>query len=143
MKRIGIIGTRKRNIRTDYQLVCATFFEVYQEGDWIVSGHCPKGGDAFAEKIAFDYGIPIILFPPKKHTRQEYFARNTLIAEHSDILIACLVNPSEPLEGILSRSSGGSEDTIRKFIKKQGYMSFHLKEGILVPEDIRKKVVIA
>jgi hypothetical protein len=116
MKKIGIIGTRKRNIRTDYQIVKDAFFEIYEDGDFIVSGHCPKGGDAFAEKIAFDYGIPILLFPPKKHTRKEYFARNTLIAQYSDCIIACLVRPSEPIDDILLRQSGGSEDTLKKFI---------------------------
>ena len=91
------------------------FFEVYEEGDWIVSGHCPKGGDAFAEKIAFSYGIPILLFPPKKHRREEFFARNTLIAYASDIIIACLINPHDSIEDILKRKSGGSEDTLKKF----------------------------
>lgn len=116
MKKIGIIGTRKRNIITDYNIVKEAFFEIHEEGDWIVSGHCPKGGDAFAEKIAFDYGIPILLFPPKKHTAKEFFARNTLIAQNSDFIIACLVRPSESIEDVLLRQSGGSEDTLKKFV---------------------------
>lgn len=126
MKKIGIIGTRKRNIRTDYQIVYDAFFEIYEDGDWIVSGHCPKGGDAFAEKIAFDYGIPILLFPPKKRIREEFFARNTLIAQNSDFIIACLVRPSEPIDDILSRQSGGSEDTLKKFVK------LNTKERIII-----------
>jgi len=117
MKKIGIIGTRKRNIRTDYQLVHDIFFEIYEEGDWIVSGHCPVGGDAFAEKIAYDYGIPILLFPPKKRTAKEFFARNTLVAEAMDCVIACLLRPSDSIEEILKRTSGGSEDTLKKFRK--------------------------
>jgi len=126
MKKIGIIGTRKRNIRTDYQIVHDAFFEIYEDGDWIVSGHCPKGGDAFAEKIAFDYGIPILLFPPKKHTAKEYFARNTLIAQNSDFIISCLVRPSESIDDVLSRDSGGSEDTLKKFVK------LNTKERIII-----------
>ena len=118
MKKIGIIGTRKRNIITDYHIVKDAFFEIYEEGDWIVSGHCPKGGDAFAEKIAYDYGIPILIFPPKKRTREFFFARNTLVANESDIIIACLINPHESLEQVLKRTSGGSEDTIKKFCKR-------------------------
>jgi hypothetical protein len=117
MKIIGIIGTRSRNIRTDYQLVHDAFFEIYEEGDWICSGHCPKGGDAFAEKIAYAYGIPILIFPPKKRTAKYFFARNTLIAQNSHILIACLVRPHESLKDVLRRSKGGSEDTIKKFKK--------------------------
>ena len=142
MKRIGIIGTRKRNIITDFHCVRDKFFEVYEEGDWIVSGHCPKGGDAFAEKIAYDHGIPILLFPPKKRIRKEFFARNTLIAEESDILIACLINPQEVLEVIYRRNSGGSEDTIKKFLKRIGYQQFHSDNGVSIPTNIRKGVII-
>ena len=118
MKKIGIIGTRKRNIITDFYQVKEAFFKVYEEGNWIISGHCPKGGDAFAEKIAFDYGIPILLFPPMQKTRKEFFARNTLISELSDIIIACLIDPHESIEVILERKSGGSEDTLKKFAKR-------------------------
>ena len=142
MKKIGVIGTRKRNIRTDYQLVHDAFFEVYEEGDWIVSGGCPKGGDAFAEKIAFDYGIPILLFPPKKKTRKEFFARNTSVAENSDRIIACLVNPSDSLTDIYGRKFGGTEDTIKKFLKKRGYFDFHFKEGIPVPDAHKERIII-
>jgi len=117
MKKVGIIGTRQRNIITDFYIVKEAFFDIYEEGDWIVSGHCPKGGDAFSEKIAYDYGIPILIFPPKKKIRKEFFARNTLIAKNSDIIIASLINPHESLEKILQRKSGGSEDTLKKFRK--------------------------
>ena len=134
MKRIGIIGTRKRNIRTDFILTKELFFEVYQEGDWIVSGHCPEGGDAFAEKIAYDYGISILLFPPKKKIKKFYFARNTLIAKNSDIIIACVVRPHEPLEEILKREFGGTEDTLKKF-KTECFINEvmpNLRERILI-----------
>lgn len=117
MKKIGIIGTRQRNIITDFYMVKEAFFEIYEEGDWIVSGHCPKGGDAFAERISFEYGIPILLFPPKKLTKKEFFARNTSIAKYSTIIIACLINHHESLNNILKRTSGGSEDTLKKFRK--------------------------
>lgn len=142
MKKIGIIGTRKRNIITDFHQVKEAFFEIYQEGDWIVSGHCPKGGDAFAEKIAYDYGIPILLFPPKKKIREEFFARNTLIAEWSDVLIACLVNPQDSLEDIYKRTSGGSEDTLRKFMKILGYQKFHSVNEIPVPDKMKESIII-
>ena len=139
---IGIIGTRKRNIITDFHEVKEAFFKVYEKSDWIVSGHCPKGGDSFAEKIAFDYGIPILLFPPKKKTRNEFFARNTLIAETSNVIIACLINPHEPLEDILKRKSGGSEDTIKKFMKKYGYYGFHSDNNIPIPDEMKERMII-
>jgi hypothetical protein len=142
MKKIGIIGTRKRNIITDYQLVHDAFFKIYEDGDWIVSGGCPSGGDAFAEKIAFDYGIPILIFPPKKKTAKEFFARNTLIAENSDMIIACLMSPNQSLKEILQRTRGGSEDTIRKFVSKLGYQKFHLDNDIAIPDEIKEKVII-
>lgn len=141
-KKIGVIGTRKRNTVSDYLVVKETFFEYYQDRDWIVSGHCPTGGDAFAEKIAFDYGIPILLFPPKKKKREEFFARNTLIAKHSDILIACLVDPHEPLVDIVTRKTGGSEDTIRKFVKELSYIPKSV--GLSMVNEIRpeERVII-
>jgi hypothetical protein len=142
MKKIGIIGTRKRNVRTDFIEVQEAFFDIYEEGDWIVSGHCPKGGDAFAEKIAYDWGIPILLFPPKKKIRKEFFARNTSIAETSDIIIACLINPHESIYDIYKRKSGGSEDTIRKFLNKIGYHKFHSDNDIKMNSDMEEKVII-
>jgi hypothetical protein len=140
MKKIGIIGTRKRNIRTDYQLVHDAFFEVYEEGDWIISGHCPVGGDAFAEKIAYDYGIPILLFPPKKKIRKEFFARNTLVAENSDMIIACLVRPHESIDLVLKRQSGGTEDTIKKFVKMYSPNKDHISKYWFM--ERKKKVII-
>lgn len=142
MKKHGVIGTRKRNTITDFHMTKDAFFEVYEEGDWIVSGHCPKGGDAFAEKIAFDYGIPILLFPPKKKTREFFFARNTQVAEISDDIIACLINPHESLEEILKREFGGSEDTIRKFLQKIGYRKFHSVNEIPIPYEMKEKIII-
>jgi hypothetical protein len=147
MKKIGVIGTRKRNIRTDYIIVKDAFFEIYKPGDWFVSGHCKQGGDAFAEKIAFDYGIPILLFPPKKgKTRKEHidnlFNRNTDVANYSDIIIACLNYPSESLELIYKRTTGGTEDTIRKFLATIGYMEFHSKNNIPITDEMKKKIII-
>ena len=122
-KKIGIIGTRRRNIITDYKKVKEAFLEIYEYGDWIVSGACSKGGDAFAEKLAKDYGIPIALFPARwshewnhdigqfeklSHVdRTAGFDRNADIAGYSDVIIAC-VSPDR---------TGGTEDTIKKFDK--------------------------
>jgi hypothetical protein len=113
MKKIGIIGTRRRNTRADYNLVKISFFEIYKKGDWIVSGGCPKGGDAFAEKIYRDYRIPILLFPAKWYENGVYnpkagFERNTDIALLSDIIIACVAYDRK----------GGTEDTLKKFLKR-------------------------
>ena len=112
--RIGIIGTRRRNTRSDYNAVWDVFFEYYnrKRKDWIVSGGCPEGGDAFAEKIAKDYGIPMLTFWPRwypdgKFNKGAGFERNTSIAIYSDILIAC----------VHEDRTGGTEDTIKKYLK--------------------------
>jgi hypothetical protein len=106
--------------------VLEAFQEIYEEGDWIVSGACNRGGDLFAEKIAKDYGVPILLFPARwSHKwnadigkfergvldKTAGFARNADIAGHSDVIIAC----------VSKDRSGGTEDTIKKFDKiKEG-----------------------
>jgi hypothetical protein len=116
MRKIGIVGSRRRDLLKDYNLIRDKFFEIYKEGDLIISGGCPKGGDRFAESIAKEYGIPILIFYPNwaKHGNVAGFIRNSHIAETSDFLIACAA----------SDRTGGTEDTIKKFLK-------HKSEGDL------------
>lgn len=109
MKKIGIIGTRRRDTAEAYTKVEEAFFKVYEEGDWIVSGGCPKGGDRFAEVIAKKNGVPILIFYPnwQKHKKGAGILRNMDIAFHSDVLIACVSNDR----------TGGTESTISYFLK--------------------------
>jgi len=111
MKHIGIIGTRRRDTAEAFTKIRDKFFEVYEDGDYIVSGGCPKGGDRFAEKIAKDYGIPIIIYYPnwKKHGKAAGIVRNGDIAKNSDIIIAC----------VSGDRTGGTEDTLKKFKKEK------------------------
>jgi hypothetical protein len=111
MKKIGIIGSRRRNAGIDQKAVREKFLEIFEDDDWIVSGGCPQGGDRFAEKIAKDYGIPIVIFYPnwKKYGKAAGIIRNTNIADNSDVIIACVAEDR----------TGGTEDTIKKFLKKQ------------------------
>lgn len=110
--KIGIIGSRRRDEYRDYKKIKDIFESVYnkEDEDWIISGGCLKGGDKFAEKIAKKYGIPILIFYPNwnKYGKGAGFVRNTLIAEVSDILIACVAEDRK----------GGTEDTIKKFLKR-------------------------
>lgn len=110
MKRIGIVGSRRRNSFYDKIAVENAFFPYYKEGDWIVSGGCPKGGDRFAEMIAKENGIPILIFYPnwEKFGKGAGFVRNGEIAKYSEILIAC----------VSEDRTGGTEDTIEKFTKR-------------------------
>lgn len=112
MKRIIIIGSRRRNNYSDYIKVRKCFLTIYEKGDMIVSGGCPKGGDRFAEDLANTYGIPKKIFKPKWNIKGVYrryagFERNTLIAKYGNELIACVAKDR----------TGGTEDTIKKFKK--------------------------
>ena len=114
MKVIGVIGTRSRNTLEDYIKVHEKFLEYYKVGDSICSGLCPKGGDRFAVLIAANLKLPKekqLWFPAnwKKFGRAAGFIRNTDIAENSDILIAC----------VSKDRTGGTEDTIKKFLKEK------------------------
>ena len=110
-KVIGIIGSRRRNTASDQHATIRAFDRVYEPGDTIVSGGCPRGGDHFAEYIAQTRHIPITIHRAHWDTlgRGAGFARNTDIARDADILIAC----------VASDRAGGTEDTIRKFLKRK------------------------
>jgi len=124
MKRIGIIGTRRRDSLEDFAQVLKCFMKVYQPGDVIVSGGCKKGGDRFAEIIAEVLRVDPVLHAPdesaidgvllSKNPRaawaQVNYARNTIVANDVDVVIAC-VAPDR---------TGGTEDTLKKFCKRFG-----------------------
>ncbi len=127
-KVIGIVGSRRRNTANDMVLCTAAFDRLYKKGDSIVSGGCPKGADNFTEYIARGRGIPIfsswedaflcsvgerpncgemVIHYPDFATYgspQAYFARNSLIAQDCDVLIALVAEDR----------TGGTEDTVRK-----------------------------
>ena len=120
-KIIGIIGSRKRNEQDDFNTVYDMFTKHYNDGDSICSGLCPQGGDRFAVIIADRLGLQEdkrIWYPADwpKYGRIAGYIRNTDIAKTSDILIAC----------VASDRKGGTEDTIKKYIK------FHGKGWLLI-----------
>ena len=110
MKKIGIIGTRRRDNPEAFNKVAESFFEVYEDGDWIVTGGCSKGGDRFAEVIAKKHGIPILIFYPNwnKYKKGAGLVRNVDISDNSDVLIACVAKDRK----------GGTEHTLSHFRKK-------------------------
>lgn len=119
-KVIGIVGSRRRNKPGDEVKLVDAFTKAYVPGDRIVSGGCPDGADNFAEAIAREWGISITIHYPRKETlpkgfrlRHDYtkifYARNQLIAEDCDILIAVVAKDR----------TGGTEDTIKR-AKKLG-----------------------
>lgn len=121
MKKIGIIGSRRRDTKEDLEACRKVFLSVYEKGDTIVSGGCPKGGDRFAEIFIEEYQTPKIIHYPdkskldpvklKQNPKWAYaeinYARNTLMAQDSDIIIAVVARDRK----------GGTEDTIKKATK--------------------------
>lgn len=118
MKTIAIIGSRRRDSQKDFEATLKVFLSVYEYGDDMVSGGCPKGGDRFAEVIAKKQQIPIKIYYAQwnKLGKRAGFDRNTDIARDGDVIIA-VVAPDR---------KGGTEDTI---VKAEGLG----KEILLVP----------
>jgi hypothetical protein len=111
MKIIGIVGSRTRSTSIVFSIIEKKFLELYEDGDWICSGGCGQGADKFAEQLAKQKGVPILIFYPnyKKYGVPATFIRNSEIAKHSNILIACVSHDR----------TGGTEDTIKKFLAEK------------------------
>ena len=109
MKRIIIIGSRRRDSTNDFWDVAETFLSIYEPDDLIVSGGCPEGGDKFAEDISAMGDIWMVVWKAEwdKYGKPAGFIRNTTIARNGDVVIAC----------VASDRRGGTEDTIKKFRK--------------------------
>lgn len=124
MKKFIIIGSRRRNTEQDFLKVYREFSKYYEDGDIIISGGCPKGGDRFAEIIvAGRLGLTeaaktLLIHRPIKPKNgspnwaftKAFYDRNTIVAKEADdntITIAC----------VSSDRKGGTEDTLKK-IKK-------------------------
>lgn len=135
---VGIVGSRRRDTEQDKNLVSKALLDVIDTHPdqliILVSGGCPLGADRFAEELAEELSLKIIIHRPDKsqlpiHPKKYdfakiNFARNTLIAIDSDILIAC----------VASDRKGGTEDTIKKF-KHYNKQELKVDESILVIID--------
>lgn len=108
MKRIGIVGSRRRDTDRDQLLVRLALGKVYEGGDGLVSGGCPQGADRFAEIIAREDQIPITIYYAEwvRLGKRAGYARNRYIAEDATVLIACVAPDRR----------GGTEDTIRQYL---------------------------
>jgi len=106
-KIIGIVGSRRRDSSGDLNACLMAVRGIFRDGDSLVSGGCPRGGDNFAEIIAERYNIPIIIHYPDwdKYGRPAGLRRNGDIARDADVLVAVVADDRR----------GGTEDTIRKF----------------------------
>lgn len=119
--KIGIVGSRRRNSHTDRKIVFKIVHALKKLDPTIVSGACPKGADAFAAEAARSYGLELVEFPVPKgdyRSRGEFaaaaFARNKLVAEHSDIGFALVADDR----------TGGTENTVGHYkkMKKNVYI---------------------
>jgi hypothetical protein len=121
--KIGIVGSRRRDSKEDLKCLVdfiLPIFEYYDREGYtitLVSGGCKKGGDRFAEILRDQFNLSMIIHYPKKENLPDdpqtrdfakiNFARNTLIAIDSDVLVA-MCAPDR---------LGGTEDTVKKFKK--------------------------
>ena len=137
MKTIGLVGSRRRDTREDFKLTEKVFYRVYEDGDRIVSGGCPQGGDRFADDIAKQRGLTIIThYPGQGGDRIAFakraFARNSKIADDCDLLIAVVSEDRR----------GGTEDTIKKVTQlgKTVYLVPLVSAPPMVPRLVRPRI---
>jgi hypothetical protein len=118
--KIGVVGARVRNEPCDKLLVRNAILYLIKKDSSIsislISGGCPQGADRFAEEIAKELKLEILIHYPDKskledNSRASYakinYARNTLIAQDSDILLASPAYKN-------GKPIGGTADTIKK-----------------------------
>lgn len=114
---LGIVGSRRRNSEADKNLIREKVQTFLGQGPVVlVSGGCKKGADRFAEELAEELDLEIIVHLPdlsrckqKWEFTKEYFKRDKLIAQKADVLIAC----------VAADRKGGTEKTIDEFRKNR------------------------
>ena len=112
MKVIGVIGSRRRNDFGSYKKVYRAFQKLIRKSvTTVVSGGCDACADQMAPLLAKKYGLRLVVHYPnfKRYGRYATFVRNTSVAIDADYLIAA---PAVD-------RTGGTEDTIRKFLKRK------------------------
>ena len=109
MKIIGIVGSRRRDSKEDYEKTLKAFEQVYEVDDEIVSGGCSQGADRFAEMLALHCQVPIKIYYAEWNRlgKKAGFMRNAYIAGDADVLIAV----------VASDRTGGTESTIKEYLK--------------------------
>jgi len=104
--------------------------------DIIIHGASPKGGiDNEVDMVAKEMGFTVKKFPPEKPTTEYFLKRNIKMAEYSDILHAfprSNITGEKAIKGIVTR--GGTEHTIRQFVKRNKLVYVYLPNG----KEIRK-----
>lgn len=90
MTNIAIVGADGRKwTENDPELVKCIIRHILTKYDdpILISGHCPLGGvDLWAEEVAKELEIPVVLFRPRRNAWRFYKERNVKIAEACDII---------------------------------------------------------
>ena len=119
--KIGIIGSRKYENKTQIKEFIFKLKEKYSENLVIISGGCKDGADKHAKRYALEFDIKYEEYPPAHHRYnsycvlpddfynkpykvQNYFDRNKQIAKNSEVIVGFIP------DGI---KSNGSMDTIK------------------------------
>lgn len=108
---IAVIGSRRRNDLDTMMKVMDAFIQVYRPGDRIVSGGAEEGADRLAPLFGRKLGATVITHYPnwKKYGRIATFMRNSLVAQDATHCVAA----------VHRSRTGGTEDTVKKFLRRQ------------------------
>ena len=127
--RVGIVGSRRYENKKKIKDFIFKLKQEYGKDTIIVSGGCKNGADKYAKKYALELGLQYEEYPPfhevhnlycvlpescygKPYHVKYYFARNKLIAQHSDIVVAFIP------EGHISNGTTSTLKYAEKFDKK-------------------------
>lgn len=97
---LGIVGTRRAWYYSGFRKIVDQFIEVHGLPSLIVSGG-QVGIDKYAERYAENAEIPFREHPAEKNSTAYFHARNQLIVDDSDVLLA-----------ITDEDSRGTYDTL-------------------------------
>ena len=127
--KIGIVGSRRYENKKKIKDFIFKLKQEHGEDTTIVSGGCKNGADKYAKKYALELGIQYEEYPPfheghnlfcvlpancygKPYHVKNYFARNKLIAKHSDYVVGFIP------EGHVSNGTNSTLKYAEKFGKK-------------------------
>ena len=103
--KVAIVGSRRYENKKKIKDFIFKLKEEYGKDTIIVSGGCKTGADKYAKKYALELGLQYEEYPPfhdvhnlycplpescygKQYHVKNYFARNKLVAKHSDYVVA-------------------------------------------------------
>ncbi|MAH44140.1 hypothetical protein CL614_10575 [archaeon] len=127
--KVGIVGSRRYEDKKKIKDFIFKLKEQHGEDTIIVSGGCKNGADKYAKKYALELGLQYEEYPPfhevhnlyctlpesryrKPYNVKNYFVRNKIIAQTSDIVVAFVP------KGIMSNGTDSTLKYAEQFNKK-------------------------